>query len=117
VVTLNATGTGTTIDSIGTQNSIVLNSNANVNIADELSGGQLNLTINASAGNSGTVVLTGFADDGDTNGLIDLQAFGYTNISQLNATSDGNGGTLIHLGTGSLDLAFATIHAQNFAFS
>jgi hypothetical protein len=117
VVTLNATGTGTTIDSIGAQNSIVLNSDANVNVADELSGGQLNVTINASAGNSGTIVLTGFADDGDTNGLIDLQGFGLTNISQLNATSDGNGGTLIHLGTGSLDLAFATIHAQNFAFS
>jgi len=84
---------------------------------DALSGGELNVTINANGGNSGNVVLTGFADDGDLNGVIDLEGFGLTNISQLNATSDGNGGTLIHLGTGSLDLAFATIHAQNFAFS
>jgi len=117
VLTLNGTATGTTIDSIGAQNSIVLNNSANAKIMDALSGGELNVTINANGGNSGNVVLTGFADDGDLNGVIDLEGFGLTNISQLNATSDGNGGTLIHLGTGSLDLAFATIHAQNFAFS
>jgi len=120
-VALTATKLGTSIDSTGAQNSIVLNNNANARIMDETTGGALNLIINAQgAANAGKIVLTGFGDAGDTTGQIDLQGFaGITNASQLLAvsTSDGAGGTLIHLGTGSLQLVAATINTDQFAFS
>jgi hypothetical protein len=118
-LTLNASAVGTTVDSEGTQNTIVLNKNANASITDSPFGGGLTLDIFASAGaNAGNIKLYGFG--ADTTGVIDLQGFvGITNYAQLAAhsTSDGAGGTLIHLGTGSLDLVQTTINNNQFLFS
>ncbi len=119
MLTLNASATGTTVDSEGTLNNIVLNNNANAGIYDSPFGGGLTLTIYASSGaNAGTVKLAGFG--ADSTGMIDLQGFtGITNDAQLASvsSSDGAGGTMIHLGTGSLDLVHATIAMTHFAFT
>jgi hypothetical protein len=118
-LTLNASAAGTTVDSEGTENNIVLNNNADASIYDSPFGGGLTLTIDASGGaNAGTLKLAGFG--ADTSGVIDLQGFtAITNDAQLAAHSgsDGAGGTLIHLGTGSLDLLHTTISNTQFAFS
>lgn len=117
-LTLNASAVGTTVDSAGTQNTITLNNDANVVINDEPQGGQLTVTINASAGNAGKVSILEF--ENDNQGLIDLHGFaGITNFAQLTAVSgsDGLGGTLIHLGTGTLDLRDeATLNATQFTY-
>ena len=76
------------------------------------------LTINASGGNAGIVKLIGFGQD--IVGVINLHGFaGITNAGQLAAvsSSDGQGGTLIHLGTGSLDLVATTISNNQFTFT
>ncbi len=54
------------------------------------------------------------ARDGDPNGIIDLQGFGLTAATiAADSGSDGAGGTLIHLGTGSLDLVNSTLALSN----
>jgi hypothetical protein len=119
-LTLNASSVGTTVDSEGQDNVITLNAAANVSINDSPFGGALTLTINASGGNAGVVKISGFGADSDSLGLIDLHGFaGITNASQLQnvSSSDGAGGTLIHLGTGSLDLVASTINNNQFSFA
>lgn len=118
-LTLTASLAGTTVDAQGALDSIALNSNANVAINNSPFGGGLTLTINAAGGaNAGVVKLTGF--ESDVTGLIDLHGFAaITNTAQLLAVSgsDGFGGTLIHLGTGSLDLVGSTINNASFSFA
>jgi hypothetical protein len=117
-LTLNASAVGTTVDSAGTQNTITLNNNANVVINDEPQGGSLTVNINATAGNAGKVSILEF--ENDNLGLINLHGFaGITNFAQLTAVSgsDGLGGTLIHLGTGTLDLRDeATLNSTQFTY-
>ena len=121
-LTLNASGVGTTVDSEGTLNNIVLQNNANAAITDSPFGGGLSLKINAQGGaNAGKISITGFGSDtGVFGGVIDLHGFaGITNTGQLFAasSSDGAGGTLIKLGTGSLDLVSSTIDTTQFSFA
>jgi hypothetical protein len=118
-LTLTASSAGTTVDAQGALDSITLNNNANAAINDSPFGGGLSLTINATGGaNAGVIKLTGF--ESDVTGLIDLHGFaGITSTAGLLAASgsDGSGGTLIHLGTGSLDLVGSTINNASFSFA
>lgn len=117
-LTLNASSLGTTVNSLGTANFIDLAGKSNAAITDSPSGGSLTVKIDASAGSSGKISVAGFQND--PLGSIDLHGFaGITNYAQLMAvsSSDGAGGTLIHLGTGSLDLlATATLNSTQFTY-
>ena len=117
-LTLTASSAGTTVDAQGASDNITLNSDANVAIHDSPFGGGLSLTINAALGaNAGVVKLTGF--ESDVTGMIDLHGFaGITNDASLLAasSSDGVGGTMIKLGSGSLDLVMTTINTNSFSF-
>ncbi len=120
-LTLTASSVGTSVRSQGHNNVITLLSKANAAIDDSPFGGSITVNIDAdAAGNAGVVKITGFGQDVVSLGLIDLHGFaGITNDGQLAAvsSSDGAGGTLIHLGTGSLDLVAATINNNQFSFA
>jgi hypothetical protein len=110
MLSLTGSSLGTTVDSMGASNSIVLNNNANAAITDAVTGGNMDVTINASGGNSGVVSLIGFGSDGDPNGILNLSSFGLSQAQLIaDSGSDGAGGTLIHLGTGSVDLVNSTL--------
>lgn len=119
-LTLTASSVGTTVNSTGMMNSIELMGNANASISDSpMFGGEMSLQLDATAGSyAGNVSVTGFQND--PLGMIDLHGFaGITNFAQLqmHSSSDGAGGTLIHLGAGSLDLvATATLNQTQFSF-
>ena len=119
-LSLTASSVGTTVNSTGTLNFIELANNSNAAITDSPSGGSLSVKIDATGGaNAGKISIAGFQND--PLGGIDLHGFAaVTNFSQLQAvsSSDGMGGTLIHLGTGSLDLlATATLNQTQFSFT
>lgn len=118
-LTLTASNVGTTVNSVGSANFIELAGKANAAITDSPSGGSLSLKIDASAGSSGAISVAGFQND--PLGAIDLHGFaGITNYGQLvaHSSSDGMGGTLIHLGAGSLDLlATATLNSTQFSYA
>lgn len=107
----------TTVDSQGANNTIVLNSNANATIADDLSGGYMTVTENGPS--SGTVVVNGL--ENDLNFQINLLSFGFTGVTTdlhpltSHAAPDGLGGTMLNLpGGGTMDLVAVQITPAHF---